>query len=178
MPDIQLTRATNNDFQVIKNLVPYYIYDMSEYMGWDCDPEGRWGGCDELPDYWQKPDHHPYIIMVDQSTAGFALIRRYPEEAERYEIGEFFVARKFKGRGIGKSSAFWIFDLYPGKWLVRVLDANTGAVGFWGKVIRERTNGDFTQTAEQYMSPYSGTWQMQFYRFECGAEKSPERHKR
>jgi predicted acetyltransferase len=175
MSRIQLTRATDNDFRVIKNLVRYYIYDMSEYMGWDCNSEGRWDGCDELPDYWEKSGHHPHIIKVGQSTAGFALIRRCPVETERYEVGEFFVARKFQGRGFGKRSAFRMFDLYPGKWLVRVLDANTGAIGFWGKIIRERTNGDFVQSAEQYESPDSGTWPMRFYRFECEGREEPGR---
>ena len=72
--NLQLSLATDSDRPIIRNLVHYYIYDMSEYMGWDCDAEGRWDGCSELPDYWVRQDHHPYVIRVDGSVAGFALV--------------------------------------------------------------------------------------------------------
>jgi len=160
-----LRKATDDDYALIKNLVRYYIYDMSEYMKWDCNREGRWDGCEELSDYWEKADHYPYLIRVDASVAGFALIRPFPNEPDRTEIGEFFVARKFKGQGIGKESAFQLFDAYPGKWLVRVLENNSGAVQFWEKVIREYTLRSFNSSAEQYTDPHSGSWAMKFYRF-------------
>lgn len=171
---IDIVKATTEDFAVVKNLVPYYIYDMSEFMGWDCNAEGRWDGCDELPDYWKEPDHHPFLIKVNQSVAGFAMIRRFPDELDRYEVGEFFVARKFKRQRIGKRCAFWLFDAFPGKWIVRVLDANSGARSFWDSVIREYTDGAMIQTSEQYVCHSSGTWQMQFYRFESRRQRSHE----
>jgi len=164
--DIQLFPATDSDRDLIKNLVLYYVYDMSEYMGWNCNDKGRWDGCDDLPDYWEKPGHQPYVIRVDGSVAGFVLMRPFPNEPERYEFGDFFVARAFKGRGVGKASAFRAFDAHPGKWLVRVLDGNHGALAFWAKVVDEYTEGDFVQTTEQYEDLQSGTWDMQFYRFE------------
>jgi len=163
--DIHIISATAEDFPVIKNLVPYYIYDMSEFMGWDCNVEGRWDGCDDLSDYWEEQDHHPYLIKVDNNVAGFAMVRRFPVEPERFEIGEFFVARKFKRRGVGRRSAFWLFNAFEGKWIVRVLDGNTGARAFWDKVIREYADGAFEQSEEQFVCPHSGTWPMQFYRF-------------
>ena len=162
---IQVIKATDDDFRFLENLVTYYIYDMSEYTGWDCNAEGRWGGGDDFPDYWQKSDHHPFMIKVDKHVAGFAMIRRFPEEPRRYDFGEFFVARKFKGRGIGRTSARLLFDLFPSEWIVRVLDRNTGARTFWDKIVREYTGGVFEQTSEQYVCPYSGTWPMQYYRF-------------
>ena len=66
---LELARATDSDFAVVKNLVPYYIYDMSEFMGWEPNAEGRYDGCDDLRHYWEKPDHHPYLIRVDGSRA-------------------------------------------------------------------------------------------------------------
>ena len=94
------------------------------------------------------------------------MIRPYPDEMDRIEIGEFFVARKFKRRGIGKESAFCLFDAYPGKWLVRVLEENAGACEFWEKVIREYTLGSFDLRSEEHTDPHSGSWPMEFYRFE------------
>jgi predicted acetyltransferase len=157
---------------VIRNLVPYYIYDMSRYMRWPPNSEGRYDGCDDLPEYWDKPDHHPYVITVDGAISGFALVRPCPDDQERTEFGEFFVLGKFQGRGVGTASAFRLFDSHPGLWLVRVLDGNTGARCFWEKVIARYTDGRFTQTAEQYVCPHSGTWPMQFYRFESKSESA------
>ncbi|MBT4497034.1 MAG: GNAT family N-acetyltransferase [Gemmatimonadetes bacterium] len=170
----ELTRASETDFPFIKNLVPYYIYDMSEYMDWDCNPEGRYDGCDELPEYWEKSEHHPYLIRMDGKTAGFAMIRPYPMEPERIEVGEFFILRKYKRRGIGKRNAFQLFNTYSGKWLVRVLDQNTGARLFWDRIITEYTKGIFEQTPEVYECPHSGTWPMQFYRFESQSRQQPD----
>lgn len=166
MSDPELVRATDADLAVIKNLVPYYIYDMSEYLGWDCDPAGRYDGCDELPEYWEKPDHHPYLIQVDGRAAGFAMVRPYPVGPERIEVGEFFILRKYKRRGIGRRCSFQLFNTYSGKWLVRVLDQNTGALRFWERIITEYTEGTLEQTSETYQCPHSGTWPMQFYRFD------------
>ena len=161
-----LRNATDDDLSLIRNLVPYYIYEMSGEMGWDPNAKGRYDGCVNLPEYWSKPDYHPYVITVDGKIGGFALVRPYPDDLERIEIGEFFVLRKFQGDGVGTASAFWLFDSHPGKWLVRVLDGNTGARRFWEKVIAAYTGGRLAQTSEQYVCPHSGEWPMRFYRFE------------
>ena len=166
MTDTNLRKATDTDFPLVRNLVPYYIYEMSGEMGWNPNAEGRYDGCDDLSDYWQKPDYCPYIITADGSIAGFALVRPYPAEPGRTEIGEFFVLRKYQQRGVGAASAAWLFDAHPGLWLVRVLDANTRACRFWEKVIADYTQGRFTRTSEQHHCPHSGTWPMHFFRFE------------
>ena len=166
MLKVSVVRATQDDLTFVKNLVPYYVYDMSEYMGWDPNDEGRYDGCDDLPDYWRKPDHHPYLIQADGKVTGFALVRPYRGEPARNEIGEFFVLRKYRGHGVGRSSAYWLFDTHPGKWLVRVLESNAAALGFWQKVINDYVDGTVVPTAEVYACPVSGTWPMLFYRFE------------
>ncbi|GAB3516324.1 hypothetical protein [Photobacterium alginatilyticum] len=45
--------------------------------------------------------HYPYFIYVDSELAGFALVRRYPSNPAIYDMGQFFVLRKFKGQGVG-----------------------------------------------------------------------------
>jgi len=163
--NIKIINAIPEDFTVVKNLVAYYIYDMSEFMGWNCNTTGQWNGCGDLPDYWEKPNHHPYLIKVNENIAGFAMVRRFPNETQRFEIGEFFVIRKFKGQGVGKFAAFWLFNAFSGLWIVRVLDENSRARGFCRNVISEYTDGNFKKTSETYVCPYSGSWPMQYYRF-------------
>ncbi len=138
---------------------------MSEYMGWDCNQQGRYDGVDDLADYWEKPGYCPYLIRVDGRIGGFAMVRPYPGEPARTEIGEFFILRKFHGQGIGRQCAFWLFDAHVGDWLIRVLDGNTGARAFWQRVIDQYTVGAFERTSQVYECPRFGRWPMQFYRF-------------
>ena len=165
--NVDVQAATQADLSLVKNLVPYYVYDMSEYMGCGCNAEGRYDGCNDLPDYWEKENHHPFLIRVAGEVAGFAMVRPYPDERGRMEIGEFFVLRKFKRRGIGRQAARRLFDRFPGEWLVRVLDDNSGALRFWEAVIGEYTQGNLQRRSETYECPHSGRWPMQFFRFRC-----------
>ena len=166
-----LREAVEADLPLVRNLVPYYIYDMSESMGWDCNREGRYDGCDDLPDYWSEQNHHAYVVTLEGKTAGFALVRPAPGEPERMEIGEFFVLRKFRGRGVGARVARKLFDGFPGGWLVRVLDDNAPALEFWERVVSDYTNGGFTRTSETYECPHSGRWPMQFFRLQSGGRQ-------
>ncbi len=148
------------------NLIPYYIYDMSEYMGWDPNRKGQFGGCDEFIQSWGKPGQVPYFIYEKDKVAGFAGVHPCPDEPERSEIQEFFILRRHKRQGVGTSAACLLFDRHPGPWLVRVMDENEGACRFWSRVIDDYTGGTFQQTSQQYVSEHSGTWPMQYYRFE------------
>jgi hypothetical protein len=49
--DIRLIKADKSHVGVIANLVPFYIYDLSEHMGWRCPESGMFAGEDELPQY-------------------------------------------------------------------------------------------------------------------------------
>ncbi len=146
------------EFKIIKNLIPYYIYDMSEEMDWDCSEDGCWDGSEDLPKYWEKDSHQPYLIKLDEKIAGFALIRPFPYENDRIEIGEFFIIKKFTRKGIGTQVAKYLFDTYRGKWLIRVLKDNASASSFWNKIIDEYTKGQYTVTEEEYRDPFSGNW--------------------
>lgn len=138
---------------IISHLVHFYIYDLSEIMGWDCPDTGLFGGCDDLPQYWgELPDDpkyawpsswkgYPFIIKVGKKLAGFALVRQLDTGAV-YEIGEFFILRKYRNKGIGRYVACSIFDAFPGKWRAAQMVGNTPAQAFWRRVINKYTNGN------------------------------------
>jgi predicted acetyltransferase len=48
-------------------------------------------------------------------------------------MGEFFILRKHRGRGVAQFAAETIFSLYPGSWEVAVTRRNTRAREFWRK---------------------------------------------
>ncbi|MHC4717744.1 MAG: GNAT family N-acetyltransferase [Planctomycetota bacterium] len=152
---IEIIEAGTSDEHVIRNLVRFYVYDMSEYAGWDCPETGLWGGCDDLPQYWHRPPEDPrdrwpdgwsgfpFVVRVDGRLAGFALVRRIGHDPPAYDMGEFFILRRFRRRGVGRHVACRIFDRFGGQWQIRQLPDNTPAVAFWREVIWDYTHGDF-----------------------------------
>jgi predicted acetyltransferase len=159
---VELVSAKADGRKIVENLFHYYIYDMSVFMGWKINSTGSYDvNFSLLDEYWDSPDNHPYIIMYDDEIAGFSLLRRYPGSATIYDIGQFFVLRKFKGKGVGRDAFRQSVSLYPGKWLTRVLNKNESALKFWLKVIGELSNGNYRHETE-----VDGDLPMHFIRYE------------
>ncbi len=153
--NIEIIEAREEDMPVIENLIRFYIYDMSEHMGWDCPESGLFGGCDELPQYWGKPCDpeyawpegwrgYPFLVRVDGRLAGFSLVRQTGEDS--YDIGQFFILRKFRGKGVGKYVARRMFDLFQGNWEVGEMLENAPARAFWTRIIAEYTDGHYEES--------------------------------
>jgi predicted acetyltransferase len=144
--DVELVPAERGDLRVVRNLVSFYVYDFSEFMGWACPEDGRFTGCGDLEDYWDRDDQWAFVIRADGELAGFALVRS-GEDSEPcdYDMGEFFVLRKFRRKGVGRRAACALFDRFPGRWQVRQLIANGPAVEFWPRVIADYTGGRYDE---------------------------------
>lgn len=144
--DVALHPATEQDLPLARNLVPYYIHDMSEYLGWPCPPDGRFEGCENLSTYWTDSRRRAFMFRAGLEPAGFAMVRADHEEPEvDYSVGEFFLLRKFRGRGVGERLAGELFDQFPGRWEVSQLVLNQAAVAFWRKVIGRYAGGRFEE---------------------------------
>lgn len=102
-----------------------------------------------LDPYWTEDYHFPFFILVDNEIAGFSLIRKWPEE-NMMDMGQFFILRKFKGKGIGRKAFLESVTMFPGRWLTRVLTNNIGALKFWKKVIGEISNRNFNDEVKIY----------------------------
>ncbi|MHB9109420.1 MAG: GNAT family N-acetyltransferase [Armatimonadota bacterium] len=141
---VDLLFARENDLPVVLNLSRYYIYDMSEFMGWPCPENGVFGGCDDYFADWPAGRNIPFIIRVDGELAGFTgVIFREVEQA--HAVQEFFVMRKFRRRRVGWQVAVKLFDRYHGSWVVEQLVENLPAVDFWRTVVNDYTNGQYTE---------------------------------
>ncbi len=131
---------------IVENLFPYYVYDLSAQSQWPCGDDGRYGFNTALLDpHWSRDDHWPWLIYCGDELAGFCLLRRYPNNPERYDIDQFFVLRKFKGQGIGKRAFELAVSAMPGLWQTRVLVENTAALHFWRGAINALTHGQYQQ---------------------------------
>ena len=117
---VTLHDATAAELQLVRNLVPYYVYDMSEHMGWPCSADGRFNGCDGIESFWSTPGRFAFVLRSGDEPAGFAMVRgdydddddendgarvgnappeRGPRAGVDYSIAECFVLRKFRRRG-------------------------------------------------------------------------------
>jgi predicted acetyltransferase len=130
---------------VLENLFHYYIYDMSEYMEWSPNEDGKFAyNPSSLDAYWETDDHCPYFIYVGSELAGFVLVRRYPSDTSTYDMAQFFVLRKFKGKGVGKKTLALIVKSFPGKWQIRVLTQNVSAFNFWKSAVSNIVGDAYT----------------------------------
>ncbi len=148
--DFELIKATIEYKNVIKKLMQFYMYDFSEYLKTDVEDDGSFAAYPHLEDYWTEENNRfPYIILKDQKYVGFALVR-FTESEERnyFSIAEFFIMKKYRREGIGKSIAAQIFNLHKGYWEVYQKESNKPAQIFWSRIIDEYTKGQFEERLE------------------------------
>jgi len=145
----QLVKALYRHKDVIKNLMQFYMYDFSEFIDIDVEADGLFQNYKNLDDYWNDENRFPYIIQQNEKYIGFVLVRLIEKSTHKYfSIAEFFVMKKYRLAGVGKSIAEQIFNLYKGNWEVFQKETNKPAQQFWKKVIDEYTKGDFTEKFE------------------------------
>jgi len=144
--NITLEPVKLEEKQILKNLGELYIYELTQYTPTDVDDMGLYDDFDDLDLYWTDENRHPYFIKVDGKLGGFALVfdgRQIQGIDSNYSIDEFFVMNQYKGRGVGKYCAGWIFDKFRGKWQIWFHPRNKAAEKFWTGVVDEYTDGRF-----------------------------------
>lgn len=147
---VEVYTATREDSAVLRNLLELYSYDFSEVTGTDVDDHGLFG-YRYLDHYWTEPGRTPLLIRVDARLAGFVLVRGREQEdgAAESSIAEFFVMRKYRRQGVGRTVARAAFDMFPGRWKVAQINENTAGRAFWRAVIAEYTGGVFSEEVSQ-----------------------------
>ncbi len=143
----QLIKASPAHKDVINQLMQFYIYDFSEYLPLDVEDNGRFADYPYLENYWKEEGKKfPYMILKDGKYVGFVLVRLIEAEPHNYfSVAEFFVMKKYRREGVGKTIAKEIFNLHRGNWEVYQKESNKPAQFFWNKVIDEYTVGQFTE---------------------------------
>ena len=129
--DVEVVEALDDDRTVIRRLLQLYHYDFSEFDGSDVNQHGEYLHR-YFDEYWTDSDRKAFLFRVEGALAGFALVFT----GEPHDIAEFFVMRKYRGRGVGAQAAASLFDRFPGRWTVRQQLANPAATAFWRKAIR------------------------------------------
>ena len=128
---IEVIPAAPEQEPILANLFELYAHDFSEFAAVELGVDGRFGYA-RLPLYWTEPDRHPLLVRVDGKWAGFVLVKR---EGNVWDVAEFFIARGYRRRGVGMNVAHEVWRRFPGRWEVRVMEANLTAREFWERAI-------------------------------------------
>ena len=135
---VAVTDAARAQAPIIQNLMQLYTHDFSEFWGGtargDLNAEGLFDAY-PLDDYWSRPTWSALFIWCRGALAGFSLVNDETHSGlpANRNMGEFFILRKHRGRGVAQFAAETIFSLHPGSWEVAVTRKNTRAREFWRK---------------------------------------------
>lgn len=143
--DIKLTRVSIGDKEILKNLLEKYDYEFSQYDKRDVNKLGLYG-YDYLDYYWTEENRWAFFILVDEKLAGFVMVNDYPEveAGTDYTLSEFFVMYKYRRLGVGEYAATKAFDMFNGKWQLKMHPHNIASVHFWNNIIRKYTKENYT----------------------------------
>ncbi len=161
MTTVHLLPAERHQQIVLENLWQLYIHDFSDFVtGFeqvDVDERGLFPLEFDFRHYWEQPGFWPYLGWVGGRIAGFVLVsdRTHFRKGPGRYVDEFFVLRRYRRRGIGRSLAFQTFDTYRGYWEVAEIPGNLPAQAFWRAVIGEYTEGRY----EEIVTPEGEVWQ-------------------
>ncbi len=86
-------------------------------------------------------------ILDDKQPAGFAMVARQTtaSRAADFRMAEFFVARGYRRRGLGRRAVRLILDRFAGSWEILEYSRNPAAVNFWRSVVAEYTRGEYRE---------------------------------
>jgi len=133
---VSIRRASDEDKTAIANLIQLYLHDLTEFMPFPVEPDGRfeYGFLDR---FWRRP----YYIMSGEEIAGFALvIDECPLTGRKpcWFMAEFFVLRAYRGRGVGRTALDLALEAHPGAWHIALPHANVAAQKFWPRALGGR----------------------------------------
>ena len=146
---VSLEPATESDSALLANLLELYMHDLSEAFAIQLGSDGRFG-YPRLASYWsEKAVRFPFLIRKQGKVVGFALAQRgspMSDDPEVFDVAEFFVLRSERRSGVGARAAELLWDRLPGRWIVRVSEANLGGLPFWTRVVQNYAGDRATRT--------------------------------
>ena len=145
---IELVPAGPHHRALLRHLYELYCHDFSPMTRSDIGDDGLF-----TPDEFLIPwpiDLRMFLIRVDAHWAGFAWIASgsYIDPAidDHLLMDEFFVMRKYRGRGLGEQAAVRLFNQFTGIWEIGEIPENVEAQSFWRKVVGRYTGDHFEDT--------------------------------
>ncbi|MGD6774763.1 GNAT family N-acetyltransferase [Sutcliffiella horikoshii] len=146
---VNLKKVNQDQEAVLHNIIQFYIYEFTRFNKQiTLETDGKYKPFD-LDKYWKENEYHAFFIISGEELAGFALVEEGHEGSPNV-IEEFFVLRKFHGKGMGTIASQQLFSMFPGKWQIFQIENNYPAQAFWRKTIKEYTSNTFTERYDEY----------------------------
>jgi predicted acetyltransferase len=147
--EVVLDVAAPGDGPALANLLELYAHDLSEAFALELGADGRFG-YQRLALYWSEPERgFPFLIRCGIQIVGFALVTRgspASDDADAFDVAEFFVVRRHRRCGVGRRAAFLLWNRFAARWIVRVSEGNRTGCHFWASAIAEYTSGTLVET--------------------------------
>lgn len=142
MPDITVSLVSAAERRLVENLFQFYVYDFSEFSRaatpeFEFAENGKFAPSPLMDAYWTDAGCRPLLIRSGGRLSGFALLNKHAHSGAPvdWNMGEFFVARKFRRSGVASEALRQILAAYPGVWEVAIAGRNAPAKAFWPKAI-------------------------------------------
>lgn len=148
MQAVEIKIATHEQKPVMRWLLELYVEEFTQLKGERIAQKQMFIDGEYVDLFWKKPEWVPLLILYHDKVAGFALVVSNSSaqgDGLVRVLPEFFILKRYRHQGIGKQAAYQIFDKFPGQWEVRESDFNATGQEFWRNVIREYTDGQFTE---------------------------------
>jgi predicted acetyltransferase len=104
---------------------------------------------DQLERWFGDPTVSPLLILRGNEPVGFAMVARGGHGPGRaqvdYRMAEFFVARTYRRRGVGRLAVELILNRFAGRWEITEYLRNPVAVSFWRRVVANYTQGRYQE---------------------------------
>lgn len=152
---------------VVARLMQLYLYDATHYSGVDVNEDGVFA-YRYLDLYWEENERFPNLFRVDGKWAGFGLINSFvmlPQNEGANSMAEFFIMRKYRRGGYGRTAFNQLLAAHPGRWEIRVDGQNIAGCAFWPVVIDEVTRGNY-----ECIEAQPTTWEGPIYSFDYPTE--------
>ena len=143
MSELVLVPVTPDLHPVVERLWQLYRHDLSEFRDSHPDEKGRFKD-GPLAAYLAGEDgRSSLLVRYGGSAAGFVLLRGL--ETRPATLGEFFVVRSVRRRGIGHQVATEVMRRSPGAWVVAFQEENPRAARFWRRVATDLAGDTWTE---------------------------------
>lgn len=135
LAQLVLLDACTEDLVRIEHLMQFYNHDLSEWCPIEFGDSGLYN-LRPKAQYWARPSVRPYVARINGELAGFAVVDEEVLDASSdFNLGYFFLARRYRGRGLAQDMARQIFNRHEGQWEVCFIANNQPAARFWPKAI-------------------------------------------
>jgi predicted acetyltransferase/8-oxo-dGTP pyrophosphatase MutT (NUDIX family) len=128
---LRVAECGPDEWPVVERLWQLYQHDLSEFRHSSPGPDGLFQAR-RLPAYVEGDDSVGYLARLGDVPAGFALVHGVTRDSRL--MGEFFVSRSARGRGVAGAFAREVFAHYPGGWAIPFQNENPRAASFWRRL--------------------------------------------